>query len=185
MGLRKLGIGTYVEVTPSKPETLESGRPVYDPIATASLYSPVFDVVHMFSQRGISAVPIIDEEGVVVNLYETVDVIVSFLCISLPMQKFTLPSDPCTAGGIPIIRSHNLRGAQSTLRRLPRRGYLHGVRLRWHTASAHPETSSPPLGSRGGRGMMVLTHNCDVLNSVTGRREERGEARPPPGSDHS
>jgi hypothetical protein len=31
----------------------------------------------MFSERAISAVPIIDEEGVVVNLYETVDVIVS------------------------------------------------------------------------------------------------------------
>jgi len=30
----------------------------------------------MFSERGISAVPIIDENGVVVNLYETVDVIV-------------------------------------------------------------------------------------------------------------
>jgi 5'-AMP-activated protein kinase regulatory gamma subunit len=39
----------------------------------------VFDVVHMFSERGISAVPIIDENGVVVNLYETVDVIVSVL----------------------------------------------------------------------------------------------------------
>ena len=37
----------------------------------------VFDVVHMFSERGISAVPIIDENGIVVNLYETVDVIVS------------------------------------------------------------------------------------------------------------
>ena len=34
----------------------------------------------MFSERAISAVPIIDEEGVVVNLYETVDVIVSRLC---------------------------------------------------------------------------------------------------------
>ena len=30
----------------------------------------------MFSERSISAVPIIDEEGIVVNLYETVDVIV-------------------------------------------------------------------------------------------------------------
>jgi CBS-domain-containing membrane protein len=38
--------------------------------------TPVFDVVHEFSGRGISAVPIIDEEGIVVNLYETVDVIV-------------------------------------------------------------------------------------------------------------
>lgn len=41
--------------------------------------TPVFDVVHMFSERGISAVPIIDENGIVVNLYETVDVIVRTL----------------------------------------------------------------------------------------------------------
>lgn len=33
----------------------------------------------MFSELGISAVPIVDDEGKVVNLYETVDVIVSFL----------------------------------------------------------------------------------------------------------
>ena len=51
----------------------------YHPIATATMNTTVFDVVHMFSERGISAVPIIDENGVVVNLYETVDVIVSIL----------------------------------------------------------------------------------------------------------
>jgi CBS-domain-containing membrane protein len=51
----------------------------YHPIATATMNTTVFDVVHMFSERGISAVPIIDENGVVVNLYETVDVIVSTL----------------------------------------------------------------------------------------------------------
>ncbi|EMD41818.1 hypothetical protein CERSUDRAFT_41846 [Gelatoporia subvermispora B] len=67
MPLRKLGIGTYVQ--DSDPE-----NPFY-PIATATMSTPVFDVVHMFSARGISAVPIIDEEGIVVNLYETVDVI--------------------------------------------------------------------------------------------------------------
>lgn len=38
--------------------------------------TPVFDVVHEFSGRGISAVPIVDQDGIVVNLYETVDVIV-------------------------------------------------------------------------------------------------------------
>lgn len=37
----------------------------------------MFDVVHMFSELGISAVPIVDDEGKVVDLYETVDVIVS------------------------------------------------------------------------------------------------------------
>lgn len=36
----------------------------------------VFDVVHLFSGQGISSVPIIDDEGIVINLYETVDVIV-------------------------------------------------------------------------------------------------------------
>jgi 5'-AMP-activated protein kinase, regulatory gamma subunit len=76
MGLKKLGIGTYVQVTPSKPDTMGGSKEAYWPLATASMTSSVFNVVHQFSQRGISAVPIIDEEGVVVNLYETVDVIV-------------------------------------------------------------------------------------------------------------
>ncbi|KIJ21695.1 hypothetical protein PAXINDRAFT_64464 [Paxillus involutus ATCC 200175] len=72
LSLRKLKIGTYVSQPP--PETPEGHNP-YWPIATATLNTPVFDVVHMFSERAISAVPIIDDDGVVVNLYETVDVI--------------------------------------------------------------------------------------------------------------
>jgi 5'-AMP-activated protein kinase regulatory gamma subunit len=32
----------------------------------------------MFSKDGISAVPIVDKDGTVLNLYETVDVIVSY-----------------------------------------------------------------------------------------------------------
>jgi 5'-AMP-activated protein kinase regulatory gamma subunit len=68
--LRKVGIGTYVSSHAPK------GAKPYWPIATATLTTPVFDVVHMFSKQSISAVPIIDEDGVVVNLYETVDVLV-------------------------------------------------------------------------------------------------------------
>ncbi|KIL70774.1 hypothetical protein M378DRAFT_66448 [Amanita muscaria Koide BX008] len=71
--LRKLKIGTYVAA--SSPSEVPPGQNPYSPIATASLDTTVFDVVHMFSERAISAVPIIDEEGIVVNLYETVDVI--------------------------------------------------------------------------------------------------------------
>jgi 5'-AMP-activated protein kinase, regulatory gamma subunit len=70
MALRTLKIGTYVSANS------QAGNP-YHPIATATLTTPVFDVVHMFSKKSISAVPIIDEDGVVVNLYETVDVLVS------------------------------------------------------------------------------------------------------------
>lgn len=61
---------------PPPPEDTPVDRERFRPIATATMSTPVFDVVHMFSEEGISAVPIIDEEGIVVNLYETVDVIV-------------------------------------------------------------------------------------------------------------
>jgi len=72
--LRKLNIGTYVSQPWQGGEHSEGHNP-FHPIATASLNTPVFDVVHMFSERAISAVPIVDSEGIVVNLYETVDVI--------------------------------------------------------------------------------------------------------------
>lgn len=48
-------------------------------MAVAHLSTTVFDVVHKFSEQGISAVPIVDDNGKVLNLYETVDVIVSTL----------------------------------------------------------------------------------------------------------
>ncbi|KDN50395.1 hypothetical protein K437DRAFT_221982, partial [Tilletiaria anomala UBC 951] len=47
----------------------------YAPLATATLDTTVFDVVHMFSELGISAVPVLDEDGNVVDLYESVDVV--------------------------------------------------------------------------------------------------------------
>lgn len=50
----------------------------------------------MFSERSISAVPIIDEEGVVVNLYETVDVIVGFFRIhNCARFLMTMIQDTC------------------------------------------------------------------------------------------
>ncbi|WFD22016.1 AMP-activated serine/threonine-protein kinase regulatory subunit [Malassezia equina] len=45
------------------------------PLLTATLDTTVFDVVHMFSENEISAVPILDANGDVVDLYESVDVI--------------------------------------------------------------------------------------------------------------
>ncbi|GFZ43833.1 5'-AMP-activated protein kinase subunit gamma [Saitozyma sp. JCM 24511] len=69
--VQELGIGTYVS---APPDGEAKAKPFY-PIATATLQTTVFDVVHMFSEQGISAVPIVDENGKVLNLYETVDVI--------------------------------------------------------------------------------------------------------------
>lgn len=66
--LRSLNIGTYSHPSP------EHENP-FHPLATATMQTTVFDVVHMFSELGISAVPIVDANGKVINLYETVDVI--------------------------------------------------------------------------------------------------------------
>ncbi|PWN22304.1 hypothetical protein BCV69DRAFT_267606 [Microstroma glucosiphilum] len=68
------GRGNRTIPTPTAPPSSAATNP-YHPIYTATLDTTVFDVVHMFSERGISAVPIVDEEGNVVDMYETVDVI--------------------------------------------------------------------------------------------------------------
>lgn len=74
--VRDLGIGTYI--APAEQNPLQAGDQGYNPyypLATATLQTTAFDVVHMFSEKGISAVPIVDDAGKVINLYETVDVI--------------------------------------------------------------------------------------------------------------
>lgn len=86
--LGSLGIGTYTlahqlerqKRTPHARLRLPTEAPPPDagphwPLLTATLDTTVFDAVHMFSENGISAVPILDAEGYVVNVYESVDVI--------------------------------------------------------------------------------------------------------------
>ncbi|ODH13108.1 hypothetical protein ACO22_07596 [Paracoccidioides brasiliensis] len=47
----------------------------YDDIVTATMDTPVIDVIHKLVERSISSVPIINSEGVVYNVFEAVDVI--------------------------------------------------------------------------------------------------------------
>ncbi|PLB44339.1 putative Snf1 protein kinase complex subunit Snf4 [Aspergillus steynii IBT 23096] len=44
-------------------------------VATASMDTPVIDVIHILVERSISSVPILNSEGVVYNVFEAVDVI--------------------------------------------------------------------------------------------------------------
>ncbi|WWD03089.1 hypothetical protein V865_001135 [Kwoniella europaea PYCC6329] len=71
--VQEMGIGSYVSPE-SNPDPTNNPNKYY-PLATATMQTTVFDVVHMFSEQGISAVPIVDSDGKVLNLYETVDVI--------------------------------------------------------------------------------------------------------------
>ncbi|KAF9946008.1 AMP-activated serine/threonine-protein kinase regulatory subunit [Mortierella alpina] len=47
---------------------------IYTDLAVADLSTPVMTVIDMFVKRRISSVPIVDDDGVVLNVFETVDV---------------------------------------------------------------------------------------------------------------
>ena len=47
----------------------------YDDLATADLNTPVIDVIHALSEKGIASLPIVDSEGILLNVYEAVDVL--------------------------------------------------------------------------------------------------------------
>ncbi|KAI9671463.1 MAG: AMP-activated serine/threonine-protein kinase regulatory subunit [Alyxoria varia] len=47
----------------------------YKDLATARMVTPVIEVIHMFVQKNISSVPILDADGAVINVFEAVDVI--------------------------------------------------------------------------------------------------------------
>lgn len=47
----------------------------YEDLATASMQTPIIDVIHMLVNKNISSVPILDKEGTVINVFEAVDVI--------------------------------------------------------------------------------------------------------------
>ncbi|TKA82347.1 hypothetical protein B0A49_00088 [Cryomyces minteri] len=47
----------------------------YSGLQTAHMDTPVMDVIHMLVKKNISSVPILDSEGVVINVFEAVDVI--------------------------------------------------------------------------------------------------------------
>ena len=47
----------------------------YNNLATASMDTPVMDCIHMLVKKNISSVPILDSHGIVLNVFEAVDVI--------------------------------------------------------------------------------------------------------------
>ena len=53
----------------------EIGLGTYGSLQTASMDTPVIDVIHMMVKKSISSVPIVDEDYRVLNVFEAVDVI--------------------------------------------------------------------------------------------------------------
>ena len=117
--------------------------------------TPVFDVVHEFSGRGISAVPIIDDDGIVVNLYETVDVIVRFILLSHLRPQNHEPgshapsfADIGTVGSLSVPGLDNRSGAQRALSGLSGRRHLHRIRLPRNAPPIDQQTPGASVGYR-------------------------------------
>jgi 5'-AMP-activated protein kinase regulatory gamma subunit len=53
----------------------EIGLGTYDRLEKAHMDTPVIDVIHMMVKKSVSAVPIVDEDDRVLNVFEAVDVI--------------------------------------------------------------------------------------------------------------
>ncbi|KAL0951107.1 hypothetical protein HGRIS_007844 [Hohenbuehelia grisea] len=159
LNLRKLKIGTFVTGLPSA-EPSEGDNP-YNPIATAGLKTPVFDVVHMFSKHSISAVPIIDDNGVVLNLYETVDVITlvrlgAYQSLDLTIEEALKQRSPDFPGVITCSASDSL----GTLLQLIKKRRVH----RLVVVEGEEEERR---GGKKGRLVGIITLS-DVLRYVTG-----------------
>lgn len=58
-----------------KKSVSEIGIGTYGDLKTADMDTPVIDVIHMMVDKNISSVPILDEKGRVLNVFEAVDVI--------------------------------------------------------------------------------------------------------------
>ncbi|CAN6653954.1 5'-AMP-activated protein kinase subunit gamma [Trichomonascus vanleenenianus] len=48
---------------------------VYENLATATMTTPVIDVIHVLVNKGVSSIPIVDEQNRLLNIYEAVDVL--------------------------------------------------------------------------------------------------------------
>ncbi|KAF4623425.1 hypothetical protein D9613_001859 [Agrocybe pediades] len=167
--LRKLKIGTYV--AQARADVAE-GQDPYHPIATATLNTPVFDVVHMFSERAISAVPIIDEEGVVVNMYETVDVITlvrlgAYQSLDLKISE-ALNQRVADFPGVVICSASDSLG---TLLQLIKKRRVH----RLVVVEGDEEVKN---GGKKGRLLGIITLS-DVLRYVIGQPTSIGESSQP------
>ena len=50
----------------------------YDNVETARPHTPIIEALHKFVERRVSALPIVDDEGRLVDIFAKFDVIVSF-----------------------------------------------------------------------------------------------------------
>ncbi|KAI8592074.1 hypothetical protein BDZ88DRAFT_392890 [Geranomyces variabilis] len=104
--LRDLGIGTFTN------------------LATATAQTPLIEVLNIFIDRKISAVPIIDDKGLVLDVYEKYDVLMlaregAFYDLKMPVCEALVKRAPDFEGIHTCTLSDTLGHVLETIRRMP------------------------------------------------------------------
>ncbi|KAJ3155571.1 AMP-activated serine/threonine-protein kinase regulatory subunit [Geranomyces variabilis] len=104
--LRDLGIGTFTN------------------LATATAQTPLIEVLNIFIDRKISAVPIIDDKGFVLDVYEKYDVLMlaregAFYDLEMPVCEALVKRAPDFEGIHTCTLSDTLGHVLETIRRMP------------------------------------------------------------------
>ncbi|TPX56919.1 hypothetical protein PhCBS80983_g04184 [Powellomyces hirtus] len=104
--LRDLGIGTF------------------ENLATATASTPLIEVLNLFIERKISAVPIVDEKGFVLDVYEKYDVLMlaregAFYDLEMPVSEALVKRAPDFEGIHTCTMSDTLGQVLETIRRMP------------------------------------------------------------------
>lgn len=113
----------------------------YHDLAVARIETPVMDVIHMLVKKNISCVPIVDKDGMVLNVFEAVDVITlikggDYENLNLTAGKaLEKRSEVCT-----FSSSHETSQA-NTYTGLPRHLHLHRQRPHGHHLRHDPQVT--------------------------------------------
>lgn len=162
----------------------------YWPLQTATLDTSVFDIVHMFSEKGISAVPVLDAEGDVVDIYESVDIITlvrtgAYYQLDLTIRQ-ALERRPADYGGVSCCSSHDSLADIFALlkkRRVHRMlvldeagapsSELGGMPPRERRSSDATDLAEPPTRPKGKLvGLLCLS---DILRYIIGNPTAQGQ----------
>jgi len=73
--LKFIAVNNEKYTTLLKKSVREIGLGTYGKLATANMSSPVLDAIHLMVDHNISAVPIVDKDNRLLNVFEAVDVI--------------------------------------------------------------------------------------------------------------
>ncbi|KAJ3017769.1 AMP-activated serine/threonine-protein kinase regulatory subunit [Thoreauomyces humboldtii] len=102
----------------------ELGIGTFENLATATATTPLIQVLNLFVERNISAVPIVDDQGMVLDVYEKYDVLMlaregAYYDLEMPVSEALVKRAPDFEGIHTCTLTDTLGHVLETIRRMP------------------------------------------------------------------